>query len=67
MVRRKTLQAGLCDQLTHHSAGQVVPPIPLSALPKENQAKPERETIDTPDALNSDNPYFFIYKNIQGI
>lgn len=37
MVRRKNLQVGLCDQLMHHSTGEVVPPIHLSALPKENQ------------------------------
>lgn len=65
MVRKKTLQAELCEQLTYHSMGEVDPHIHLTVLPKENQAKPEQEALDTPDVLNSDNPHFFIYKKFK--
>lgn len=65
MVRKKTLQAELCEQLTYHSMGEVDHHIHLTVLPKENQAKPEQEALDTPDVLNSDNPHFFIYKKFK--
>lgn len=63
--QEKTLQAELCEQLTYRSTGEVDPHIRLTVLPKENQAKPEQEALDTPDVLNSDNPHFYIYKKFK--